>query len=95
MCKKPLTEAVGLEFDTINTMNHNDPYGSSNRNETERAIFWESLDGSSGQVAVDKSWAVQKGLPPTQEFSWDEGKAVYSLRGFHAQHCLVCLGFMS
>jgi hypothetical protein len=58
-------------------------------NETSRAILWESLDGSSAQVAVDKSWAATKALPPTQEFSWDENKAVYSLRGFHGQHCLV------
>ena len=51
--------------------------------------------GSSAQVAVDKSWAAQKRLPPTEEVSWDKDKAVYSLRGFHAQHCLVSLKSIS
>ena len=92
---KVLTEAVGLEFDTVNTITHLGPYGSSNENETKRAIICENLDGSSAQVAVDKSWAANKGLPPTQEFSWDKGKAVYSLRGFHGEHCLVSISFIS
>ena len=52
-----LIEAVGLEFDTVDTLSHFGPYGPSNENETERAILWENLDGSSAQVAVDKSWA--------------------------------------
>ena len=76
-------------------MSHFGPYGPSNENEVERAILWENLDGSSAQVAIDKSWAAKKRLPSTQEFSWDKDKAVYSLRGFHAQHCLVSLSSMS
>lgn len=87
----PLTEAVGLVFDKFDTINLLSPYGPNNKNESGRAIQWETLDGSSAQVAVDKSWAANKNLPPTQEFSWNKSKSVYSLRGFHAQHCLVCV----
>ena len=87
-----LTRAADLSFDTVHEISHLGPYGPNNENETERAILWESLDGSSAQVAIDKSWAASKGLPPTPEFSWDKAKAVYSLRGFHGQHCLVSFG---
>lgn len=90
-----LTKAVGLTFDTVDTISHTGPCGPSNKNKTDRAILWKNLDGSSAQVAIEKSWAAQKRLPPTQGFSWDRSKAVYSLRGFHAQHCLVCVIFMS
>ena len=85
LCRlKLLIEAFGLEFGTIDTISHFGPYGPSNENEKERAILWENLDGSTAQVAVDKSWAAQRRLPPTQEFSWDKDEAVYSLRGFDA-----------
>ena len=53
-------------------------------------ILGENLDGLSAQLAVDTSWAAWKKLPPAKEFSWDKDEAVYSLRGFHAQHCLKC-----
>lgn len=90
-----LKDVVGLDFDTVDIISHVGLYGSSDKNETERAILWENLDGSIAQVAVDKSWAANKELPPTQEFSWDESKAVYSLRGFHGQHCLVSVKTMT
>ena len=88
-CRYFLMKVVGMKFDTVGTISYTGPYGPSNQNETERAILWENVDGSSAQIAVDKSWAANKNLPPTQEFSWDKEKAVYSLRGYHGQHCLV------
>lgn len=86
-----LTDIAGLGFDTVVPISHLGPYGMDNKNETNRAILWENLDGSSAQVAVDKSWAANKALPTSQEFTWDRNKAVYSLRGFHSQHCIVSI----
>ena len=90
-----LTDVADLDFDTIGTISHLGPYGSNNRNETDRAILWENLDGSSAQIAVDKTWAADRALPPSQEFTWDQDKAVYSLRAFHSQHCLVSVTLTS
>jgi hypothetical protein len=84
-------ETARINFDTVRVMSHHGPYGPSNHNETARAILWENLDGSSGQVAMAKSWAGDNNLPETQDFAWDRSKGVYSLRGFHGQHCLVRL----
>jgi hypothetical protein len=56
------------------TISHRGLYGSDNKNETERAILWESLDASATQIAVDKLWAASRHLPPSQEFSWDKSK---------------------
>lgn len=86
---KILTNEAGLIYDTTNILSHHSVYGPATENETERAILWESLDGSSAQVAIDKLWAASKDLPPSPDFTWDKSKAVYSIRGFHSQHCLV------
>ena len=84
-----LTRIANLKFEQIATINNFSPYGASNRNDTDRSILWEKLETSNAQVAVDSAWAADHALPDSQTFTWDEDKSVYSLRGIHAQHCLV------
>ena len=76
-------------------MSHTGTYGPNNKNETDRALLWESLDASSAQIAIGKTWASTHSLPESDQFSWDDEKVVYSVRAFHGNHCLVSFYFYS
>ncbi|KAI2602613.1 hypothetical protein GGR54DRAFT_623635 [Hypoxylon sp. NC1633] len=65
------------------------PYSS--HDDDARDHLWDSLDIDSGLVAVDKSWAKEKGLPEGTTFPWDSDKALYFVNAYHNQHCLKTL----
>ena len=62
-------------------------YTSANNSMADAA--WDAINHDSGIVAVDKSWAIQKGLPLGSTFPWDNDKAIYFVNAYHGLHCLV------
>ena len=51
---------------------------------------WKALSSDDGLVAVDREWAANKGLPPSESiFPWDASKRIYLLNGYHGIHCIV------
>ena len=50
---------------------------------------WEDINIDAGNVALDKSYAEEMGLPKAQDFPWDRSKGIYYINGYHNLHCLV------
>lgn len=59
-------------------------------NQTEADQAWDAINTGHGVVAVDKSWAKQRGLLPSRDYKPDRSKSVYTVATYHPLHCLVC-----
>ncbi|KAF2788812.1 hypothetical protein K505DRAFT_197009, partial [Melanomma pulvis-pyrius CBS 109.77] len=53
-----------------------------------RALVWESLDSSAGEISLDKEWAGAHKLPKSAPFFWDENREIYLLNAHHSLHCM-------
>jgi len=62
-------------------------YASSNA--TERDYLWGPVGEASGTVAVAKTWATEKGLPPGRKVPWNDSQALYAINAYHSLHCIV------
>ena len=58
-------------------------------NQTEQDKAWDAISIDAGVVAVDKSWALENGLPLGFDFPWDRNRSVYLVNAYHNLHCLV------
>jgi hypothetical protein len=61
----------------------------STDNATYRDILWDPVGEASGTVAVPKTWAAEKGLPPGRKVPWDDSKTLYAINAYHSLHCIV------
>ncbi|KAM0817868.1 putative DUF3328 domain-containing protein [Seiridium cardinale] len=68
--------------------NSHSPFGMGSTTEEQRAIAWESMDSSAGEISLDKEWADAHNLPESAPFFWDEGRQIYLLNGHHSLHCM-------
>ncbi|ORY18372.1 hypothetical protein BCR34DRAFT_504701, partial [Clohesyomyces aquaticus] len=72
---------------------HNLPWDGvtsyNNGNYTEQDLKWGELRVDDGIIALSKSYAMEKGLPPSEQFPWDSSKAIYLVNGYHGIHCLT------
>lgn len=50
---------------------------------------WGDLRVDDGIIALPKSYAMEKGLRPSEQFPWDSSKDIYLVNGYHGIHCLV------
>lgn len=50
---------------------------------------WGELRVDDGIIALPKSYAMEKGLQPSDGFPWDSSKDIYLVNGYHGIHCLV------
>ncbi|KAI1203726.1 hypothetical protein F5X97DRAFT_68 [Nemania serpens] len=68
--------------------NSHSAFGLGSTTEEERAIAWESMDSSAGEISLDKEWADAHDLPESAPFFWDEGRGIYLLNAHHSLHCM-------
>lgn len=61
--------------------------------EEDRALAWESLDSSAGEISLDIEWADAHKLPKSAPFLWDENRQIYLLNAHHSLHCMVSIYF--
>ncbi|KAK6074248.1 hypothetical protein SCUP234_08298 [Seiridium cupressi] len=77
-----------LPRDVSTKYNSHSPLGLGSTTEEQRAIAWESMDSSAGEISLDKEWADVHNLPESAPFFWDEGRQIYLLNGHHSLHCM-------
>ncbi|KAL5117427.1 hypothetical protein ACEQ8H_004743 [Pleosporales sp. CAS-2024a] len=68
--------------------NSHSPFGMGSATEEDRALAWERLDSSAGEISLDKEWADAHQLPKSAPFFWDEGRQIYLLNAHHSLHCM-------
>ncbi|KAF1963932.1 hypothetical protein BU23DRAFT_521757 [Bimuria novae-zelandiae CBS 107.79] len=68
--------------------NSHSPFGLGSATEAERAVAWESLDSSAGEISLDKIWAKVRALPRSATFFWDDSRDIYLLNAHHSLHCM-------
>lgn len=61
----------------------------ASENATYRDSLWEPVGEASGTVAVAKTWAAEKGLPPGREVPWNGSQSLYAINAYHSLHCIV------
>ncbi|KAB8349605.1 hypothetical protein FH972_023628 [Carpinus fangiana] len=80
---------ANLKRDVPSHFNTSSKFGLGTRSDIQRSINWESLDTSAGEIALDNTWAAQKGLPASTSFWWDQSqRSIYLVNGHHNLHCL-------
>ncbi|XXH01578.1 hypothetical protein Hte_007938 [Hypoxylon texense] len=77
-----------LPRDVLTKYNSHSPFGLGSATEEQRAIAWESMDSSAGEISLDKEWADAHNLPESAPFFWDEGRQIYLLNAHHSLHCM-------
>ncbi|KAF2249943.1 hypothetical protein BU26DRAFT_386579, partial [Trematosphaeria pertusa] len=68
--------------------NSHSPFGLGSVTEKDRALAWESLDTSAGEISLDKAWADAHNLPKSTPFFWDKDRQIYLLNAHHSLHCM-------
>ncbi|KAI1266569.1 hypothetical protein F5Y18DRAFT_361089 [Xylariaceae sp. FL1019] len=68
--------------------NSHSTFGLGSTTEEQRAIAWESLDLSAGEISLETGWANAHNLPESAPFLWDEGRQIYLLNAHHSLHCM-------
>lgn len=59
------------------------------KNLTEADATWSKPVVGYGVVALDRQWALRKGLSPSRPWTLDVSKNLYVLQSYHAIHCVV------
>ncbi|KAI0855866.1 hypothetical protein F4860DRAFT_507181 [Xylaria cubensis] len=77
-----------LRRDVPTKYNSQSAFGLGSTTEEQRAIAWESMDSSAGEISLDKEWANAHDLPESAPFFWDEGRQIYLLNAHHSLHCM-------
>ncbi|KAI0448078.1 hypothetical protein F4803DRAFT_496412 [Xylaria telfairii] len=77
-----------LPRDVPTKYNSQSTFGMGSTTEEQRAIAWESMDSSAGEISLDKEWADAHDLPESAPFFWDEGRQIYLLNAHHSLHCM-------
>ncbi|KAI2607963.1 hypothetical protein GGR54DRAFT_389785 [Hypoxylon sp. NC1633] len=77
-----------LPRDVPTKYNSHSPFGTGSTTEEQRAVAWESMDSSAGEISLDKDWAEAHNLPESAPFFWDEGRQIYLLNAHHSLHCM-------
>ncbi|KAI9715635.1 MAG: hypothetical protein M1828_000778 [Chrysothrix sp. TS-e1954] len=57
-------------------------------NETEADDAWSRVELGHGVVAVEKQWAIDRGLPPSREWKPNRDMMVYAVAAYHSIHCV-------
>jgi hypothetical protein len=84
-----LTLPAGLERNLKLPYNHANEWWLA---ETLADVLWNNINLNPGFVALDNSFVVEKGLPPSWPFPWDNTKSFYAIKAYHDLHCLVGYG---
>ncbi|KAI1113337.1 hypothetical protein F5Y14DRAFT_212115 [Nemania sp. NC0429] len=63
-------------------------FGLGSTTEEQRALAWEGMDSSAGEISLDREWADAHDLPESAPFFWDEGRQIYLLNAHHSLHCM-------
>lgn len=58
---------------------------------TKVDLNWDAIYPEHGLVAMDHSWAADRGLPRSQDLLSDPSKGVYAIESYHSLHCLVVI----
>ena len=77
----------GITYDTPITYHARTDYWGSN--ETLADERWHAIDIGQATIAIEDSWASEKGLPESNRFPWDHSKGLFTVKGIHDIHCLV------
>ncbi|KAI1169513.1 hypothetical protein F4777DRAFT_572912 [Nemania sp. FL0916] len=77
-----------LPRDVPTKYNSQSAFGLGSITEEQRAIAWESMDSSAGEISIDREWADAHNLPKSAPFFWDEGRQIYLLNAHHSLHCM-------
>ncbi|KAH7316778.1 hypothetical protein B0I35DRAFT_263446 [Stachybotrys elegans] len=83
-----LSPYAHLPRDVPTKYNSHSPFGLGSTTEEDRAIAWESLDSSAGEISLDADWADSHSLPESAPFFWDQDRRIYLLNGHHSLHCM-------
>lgn len=78
----------GLTYNTPTIYHSRTGYWGDN--DTLADDLWHAIDITQATIAVDDDWASQKGLPESNTFPWDSDKSLYTVKGLHDLHCVVC-----
>ncbi|KAF2687590.1 hypothetical protein K458DRAFT_331725 [Lentithecium fluviatile CBS 122367] len=87
-CQADISPYVHLPRDLPIQYNSHSSFGLGSSTEKARALAWEGLDSSAGEISVDKDWADAHGLPKSAPFFWDEDQRIYLLNAHHSLHCM-------
>ncbi|XDG07885.1 hypothetical protein ABKA04_007500 [Annulohypoxylon sp. FPYF3050] len=86
--RQDLSPYAHLPRDVPTKYNSHSPFGMGSTTEEQRAMTWENMDSSAGEISLDKEWAEAHDLPESAPFFWDEGRQIYLLNAHHSLHCM-------